>query len=164
MDEESGTGGDGVYVSHNGSHCSSKITRKSIEMSAVVSSAEGGKIPEAVFCPDDSLVGEGDGLEDGVAVGEVRDVDIPDGVIVGKDGVDVECGVSRLEGIGMGEVRDGTGESKDPVMLLILSDRQSKVRQLEERINVNPREEGRVLKIGVVVHGVGRGEVDIAGG
>lgn len=63
-------------------------------------------------------------LEDGVAVGEeIREVDIPDGVGVGKGGVEGEGGVSRLEGIGMGEVNDGTGELKDPDMLSILGDK-----------------------------------------
>ena len=90
-------------------------------MSAVVSKVNREEMLEAEFCPDDSLVGGGDGLEDGVAVGEVREVDIPDGVVVDKNGVEVEGGVSRLEGIGMGEVNDGTGESKEPVMLLMLN-------------------------------------------
>jgi len=39
-------------------------------------------------------------------------VDIPDGV-----GVEVEEGASRLEGIGIVEVNDGTGELKEPDML-----------------------------------------------
>jgi len=110
----------GVYASHDGSHRSSKMARKSVEMGTMVSSEDRGKRLEAEFCPDDSLVGEGDGLENGVAVGEVREVDIPDGVVVDKVGVEVEDGVSKLEGIGMGDVSDGTGESKEPVMLLMV--------------------------------------------
>jgi hypothetical protein len=90
-------------------------------MEATVSRGNRGKMWEAEFCPEDSLVGEGDGLEKEVAVSEVREVDIPDGVVVDKGGVEVESesGVSRLEGIGMGEVSEGTGESKEPVMLLM---------------------------------------------
>jgi len=42
---------------------------------------------------------------------------IPDGVGVDKGGVEVEGGVSRLEGIGIDEVNDGTGELKEPDML-----------------------------------------------
>lgn len=57
---------------------------------------------------------------EGATVGEVREVDIPDG----EDGVEVEGGISTLEGIGMGEVSDGTGELKEPVMLLILNDKE----------------------------------------
>jgi len=98
-----------------------KIASKSIEMGAMVSSEDRGKMLEAEFCPDDSLVGEGDGLENGVAVGEVREVVIPDDdVVVDKDGVEVESGVSVLEGIGMGDVSDGTGESKEPFMLFMV--------------------------------------------
>lgn len=53
-------------------------------------------------------------LGGGVAVGEeIREVVIPDGVGVGG-------GVSRLEGTGMREVNDGTGELKEPDMLSIL--------------------------------------------
>jgi hypothetical protein len=75
---------------------------------------------------DDTLVEGDDGLvndvlEDGVAVGEeIREVDIPDGVDVDKGRVEGEGGVSRLEGTGMGEVNDGTGELKEPDMLSIL--------------------------------------------
>lgn len=61
---------------------------------------------------------------EGATVGEVREVDIPDGVVVGEDGVEVEGGISTLEGIGMGEVSDGRGELKEPVMLLILNDKE----------------------------------------
>lgn len=161
---QKGITGRYMYVSHNGSHCSSKITRESIEIWAIESSQDRGKTLVAEFCPDESLVGEGDGLEDGVAVGEVREVDIPDGVIVDRGGVEVECGVSRLEGIGMEEVSDGTGESKEPVMSLMLSEMQSEVRGLEEDRNADPREEGRVLMVWVVVHGVDGGEVYVAGG
>jgi len=69
-----------------------------------------------------ALVGEGDGLEsevaeDGLAVGEVREVDILDDVGIDENGVEVEGGVSKLEGIGMVEVKDGTGEAKEPDML-----------------------------------------------
>ena len=40
------------------------------------------------------------------------------------DGVSVDKGgVSRLEGIGMEEINDGTGEPRDPDMLSILSDK-----------------------------------------
>ena len=109
-----------VYASHEASHCNSKITRKSTV--AMTSVEDLGEVLEAEFCPVDSLVREGDGLEDGVAVGEVREVDIPDGVVVGRVGVEVEWGVSRLEGIGMGDVNDGTGEAKEPVMLSMLSE------------------------------------------
>lgn len=81
------------------------------------------KMLEAEFCTDESLVGEGEGLVSGVvAIGKVLEVDIPDGVVVDKDGVGVEGGVSRLEGIGTVEVSDGIGESREPVMLLILND------------------------------------------
>jgi len=97
-----------------------KIASKSIEMGAMVSSEDRGKMLEAEFCPDDSLVGEGDGLENGVAVGEVREVVIPDDVVVDEDGVEVESSVSVLEGIGMGDVSDGTGESKEPFMLFMV--------------------------------------------
>ena len=69
---------------------------------------------------DGTLVGGDDGLDDvcenEVAVGEeIREVDIPDDV-----GVEGEGGVSRLEGTGMLEVNDGTGEPKEPVMSSIL--------------------------------------------
>lgn len=109
-----------VYASNDGCHWSSRTTRKNTV--AMISVEDRGEMLEAEFCPVDLLVREGDGLEDGVAVGEVREVDIPDGVDVGRDGVEVEWGVSRLEGIGMGEVNDGTGEAKEPVMLSMLSD------------------------------------------
>lgn len=45
-------------------------------------------------------------------------MDIPDGV-----GAEVEGGASRLEGIGIVEVNDGTGELKEPDMLSMLNDR-----------------------------------------
>lgn len=107
-----------VCVSHIGSHCSSK-TKKSIEMGAMMSNEDREKALEAEFFPDDSLVEGGDGLESRVAVDEVREVDTRDGVEVE---VEMESGVSRLEGIGMREVSDGMGESNEPVMLLMLSD------------------------------------------
>lgn len=44
-------------------------------------------------------------------------MDIPDGVGVDKGGVEVEGGVSKLEGIGIDEANDGTGELKEPDML-----------------------------------------------
>lgn len=91
-----------------------------MEMVAI-SSEDRGRLLRAEFCPDDSLVGVGDGLEDdGVAVGEVREIDIPDDVGVSEGWVEVEGGVSKLEGIGMGEVSEGTGELKEPVMLLMV--------------------------------------------
>ena len=91
-------------------------------MEVMISSEDRGNTLRAELCPDDSLVGVGDGLEDGVAVGEVREIDIPDDVSVGEGWVEVEGGVSRLEGIGMGEVSEGTGALKEPVMLLMLND------------------------------------------
>ena len=61
-------------------------------------------------------------LEGGVAVGEeIREVDIPDDV--GDGGGGVEGGVSGLEGTGMREVNDGTGELKEPDMSSILDDK-----------------------------------------
>lgn len=89
-------------------------------MVVVISSEDRGRLLRAEFCPDDSLVGVGDGLEDGVAVGEVREIDIPDDVGVSEGWVEVEGGVSKLEGIGMGEVSEGTWELKEPVMLLMV--------------------------------------------
>ena len=65
-------------------------------------------------------------LEGGVAVGEeIREVDIPDGVGDGGGGGGggVEGGVSGLEGTGMREVNDGTGELKEPDMSSILDDK-----------------------------------------
>ena len=70
---------------------------------------------------DGTLVGGDDGLEvdvceNEVAVGEeIREVDIPDDVDVEGEG-----GVSRLEGTGMLEVNDGTGEPNEPDMSSIL--------------------------------------------
>ena len=73
-----------------------------------------------------ALVGEDDGLEsevaeDGLAGGGIWEVDILDDVGVDEDGVEVEGGVSRLEGTGMGEVSDGTGEAKEPDMSSMLN-------------------------------------------
>jgi hypothetical protein len=95
-----------------------------------VSNEDRGRAVRAEFCPDDSLVGEGDELEDGVtvgevAVGEIREVDIPDGIRVDEDGVGVGGGISRLEGIGMEEVSDATGELREPVMPLMLNEEAS---------------------------------------
>lgn len=71
-----------------------------------------GRRLRAELCPDDPLARDGDGLESEVAVGEVREVDIL---------VEVEGGVSRLEGMGMGEVSEGTGEPREPVMPSMLN-------------------------------------------
>lgn len=101
------------------------MARKGTKTAAVVSNEDRGRALRAEFCPDDSLVGEGDELEDEVAVGEVREVDIPDGIRVDDDGVGVEGGISRLEGIGMGEVSDATGELGEPVMPLMLNEEAS---------------------------------------
>ena len=96
----------------------------------------------AEFRSDGALVGEDDGLESdvldgGVAVGEeIREVDIPDCVEVGGVGVGVEGGVSRLEGTGIREVNDGTGELKEPDMLSILD---GKARSDEEKKKSEPR-------------------------
>lgn len=87
-----------------------------------------GRTLRAEFRSGGALVGEDDGLEngvleDGVVVVEIREADIPDDVSVEEGGVEVEGGVSRLEGIGMDEVSDGTGESKEPVMLTMLNEK-----------------------------------------
>ena len=75
-----------------------------------------------------------DVLEDGVAVGEeIREVVIPDGVDVDKGRVEGEGGVSRLEGTGMGEVNDGTGELKEPDMLSILMPKEGQATTREGR-------------------------------
>jgi hypothetical protein len=89
-------------------------------MVVVISGEDRGRLLRAEFCPDDSLVGVGDGLEDGVAVEKVREIDIPDDVGVSEGWVEEEGGVSKLEGIGMGEVSEGTWELKEPVMLLMV--------------------------------------------
>ena len=82
----------------------------------------------AEFRSDVALVGEDDGLESevgggGLAVGEIREVDIPDGVGVDEGGGEVEGGISRLDGICMDEVKDRTGEAKEPDMSSMLNDK-----------------------------------------
>ena len=97
---------------------------------------------------DGALVGEDDGLEsevakDGLAVGEIREVDIPDGVGVDEGGVEVvEGGVSRLEGIDMDEVNDETGEVKEPDMSSMLNDkaRSDNDKRSETRTHVKKEE------------------------
>lgn len=92
---------------------------ESIDIAAIVSREYRGRMWRAEFCPDGSLVGEGDGLENKVEVGKVREVDIPDVVVGEGEGVgvvEVEGGVNRLEGIGIEEVSDGMGELREPVI------------------------------------------------
>ena len=138
-DEQNSTKGEGdmrvdlfTYF-HNGSYCSSKRANKSIEVTVMISFEHLERTLRAEFRSDVALVGEDDGLEsevseDGLVVGEIREVDIPDGVGVdeggGKvEGGEVEGGISRLEGICMDEVKDGTGEAKEPDMSSMLNDK-----------------------------------------
>jgi len=85
-----------------------------------------------------ALVGEDDGLESKVAedglVGGIWEVDILDDVGVDEGGVEVEGGVSRLEGTGMDEVSDGTGEAKEPDMSSMLNTKQGQTTTGEERL------------------------------
>lgn len=121
-------GESGDIYSREVSHCSSKTARRNTEMAVEVRNEVRERTSEAEFCPDDSPVGEGDGLEDGVAVGEkMREDDMPDSddCVAGKDGVEVGGGVRRLEGIGMGEVREGTGEPNEPVILLMVKNEEN---------------------------------------
>lgn len=98
-------------------------------------------------------------LEGGVAVGEIREVDIPDDVDGG--GVEGGGGVSRVEGTGIAEVSDGTGESNEPDMLSILDD-EARLDDGRRGRNLDAREEGRVLVIRTIAHGVEGGKVYIA--
>jgi len=86
-----------------------------------------------------ALVGEDDGLEsevaeDGLDADGIWEVDILDDVGVDEGGVGVEGGVNRLEGTGMDEVSDGTGEAKEPDMSSMLDTKRGQTTTGEERL------------------------------